>query len=97
MANYLYLFKDDVIQPMDMQAWGTFIDHLIERDHFVGGGPLGDGCTRQGNAPNDAITHSIAGYMVVTADSLEQAVAMLDRCPTIVAGGSVEVRLVPEV
>ena len=99
-ATFLYLFKNDALDSStagDMNEWGTFIDGLRERGHFVGGGPLGEGCLRRPESITDEVSEQLGGYMVVTANSLEQAAALLDSCPTTRAGGTVEVRHVSEV
>ena len=100
MATFLYLFKNDTPEDsrdVDMTAWNAFIDGLQQGGHFVGGGPLGDGCVRKSNSTTDEILDQFSGYMVVTADNLKQAASLLDDCPTIRDGGSVEVRHVSEV
>jgi len=99
MATFLYLFRNDV--PGDsgdgnITSWESFIHRLRQAGHFVGGGALGDGCVRQLETTTEEISDQLAGYMVITAESLKQANALLDECPTIRGGGSVEVRRVPE-
>ena len=99
MATFLYLFKNDVPADSsdgDMRSWNAFIDELRQGGHFVGGGALGDGCVRKLKATTDEISDQLAGYMVITAESLQEANALLDECPTIRGGGSVEVRRIPE-
>ena len=100
MATYLYLFKNDAPDRStagDMNEWAIFIDGLRESGHFIGGGPLGEGCLRRPESTTDEVSEELGGYMVVTANSLEQAAALLDTCPTTRGGGTVEVRHVPEV
>lgn len=99
MATFVYLFKNDMLDGSvidDMTAWNAFIDELRKGGHFIGGGALGEGCVRQRAATTDEVSDQFAGYMVVTAKSLQEAAALLDDCPTIRGGGSVEVRCVPE-
>jgi hypothetical protein len=99
MATYLYLFKNDTSTDSadgDAASWDTFIGVLRDGGHFVGGGALGTGCVRKLETTADEISAQIAGYMVVTAESLQEATALLDECPTIRRGGSVEVRHVPD-
>jgi len=101
METYIFIVHND---PTDravsdvMEAWDAYINGLIETGNFVGGGPMGDGCTR---GPSDTVSKqfdaNLCGYFVVNAASLEAATAMLDDCPTIQGGGTVEVRHVPRV
>ena len=96
MATFPYLFKNDIPADGDTTSWDAFIDKLRRGGHFIGGGALGDGCVRKLETTTDDISDQLAGYMVVTAESLQEAKALLDECPTIRGGGSVEVRRVPE-
>lgn len=99
MATFLYLFKNDIPADSsdgDMTLWDTFIDELRRGGHFVGGGALGDGCVRKLETQTDEISDQLAGYMVIAAESLQETNALLDKCPTIRGGGSVEVRRVPD-
>lgn len=100
MATFLYLFKNDTSEESskgDVSGWNHFIDKLAVAEHFVGGGPLGAGCVRKRESTIDEVSEQFGGYMVITAGSLQEAAALLDDCPTIQSGGSVEVREVPEV
>ncbi|MCX5661057.1 MAG: YciI family protein [Planctomycetota bacterium] len=95
MTDYLYLIHNDVENPEgedDPAAWGRFFEVLRAGGHFRGGSALGGGCTRRGAATDKAFTHAIGGYMLIRAESLEQATALLDACPVVLRGGSVEVR-----
>ena len=99
MATFLYLFRNDTspnLADNDTTSWDAFIEKLREGGHFVGGGALGDGCVRKLETATDEISNQMAGYMVVTAASLQEAKELLDECPTIRRGGSVEVRCVPD-
>ena len=100
MATFLCLFKTDSAEgsaEANTNAWNAFIDRLRKKGHFVGGGPLGEGCVRKRDSTIAEISSQFGGYMVVNADSLKTATSLLDDCPTILGGGSVEVRHVPEV
>ena len=83
MATYLYLLHSDFSETHadNVDGWGAFIAGLRKGGHFIGGGTLGEGCTRRLGSTSDAVTKTIAGYMVITADNLEQAAELLSDNP----------------
>lgn len=77
------------------QAWqAQFKDHIVDM-----GGPLGDGriATAQGikDGPFIETKELIGGYMILTADTLDEAVEVARACPGVVRpGSSIEVRVI---
>lgn len=95
MPDFLYLIHDDVEDKQadeDPNAWAEFIATLRKGGHFSGGSSLGEGCSRRGGSVGKTLTPGIAGYMLIHARDLAQATALLDTCPVIRRGGTVEVR-----
>lgn len=75
-----------------MAAWGAWIGSLGE-SMVDGGNPVGasatvgsDGASTPGGGANP-----ITGYSIITAESLDEAVAKTAGCPILTSGGSVEV------
>jgi hypothetical protein len=68
---------------------------LKQKGVFEGGSAIGTGiCVRKsGSAP--AITDHLAGYIRVTADTVEQAKLLLAGNPHFESGGTVEIRELP--
>ncbi len=109
MSNFLYLFRggDESYQELSqeekqahMQVWGTWMNGLKEKGQLVDGLPLseegkvvknkGDIVT---NGPFAEGTEMVGGYLIVTADSLEEAAEISKGCPIFDYDGSfVEVR-----
>ena len=90
MSEYVFAFRnrpdvtaDDAVEA----AWAAWFaelgekvasfGHRVGRAHMVGDGPA---------SPN-----ALSGYVVVNADSLDDAVALAQGCPGLKSGGQVEV------
>ena len=89
MKNYVYVFHvESAVKPSEenMAAWGKWFETL--GDKLVDGGNPFNGQAeagiRDGVVSMDADT--VAGYTIVKADNLEEAVEMAKGCP--VATGS---------
>lgn len=73
-------------------AWEAYIARLIGLGTFAGGSSIGEGrAVRKASVPGPESAH-LAGFLWVTADSLEQALGLVQGNPTYEAGGTVEVR-----
>ena len=107
MSNYLFLFRGGHSQAqqtpeemqVEMQKWITWMGKLKEKGQLVDGLPLakdgkvvakaGDVIT---NGPFAEGSEIVGGYLIVTADSLEEAVELSKGCPNYAYGGTTEVR-----
>lgn len=98
MATYLFAYSGDAVQPAtpeegqaSMVAWTAWFTSLGDsvRDPGNPTGPsrtvASDGSVREGTPS------AVSGYSVITADSLDDAVAKAKGCPHLGAGGRVEV------
>jgi len=106
MKEYLLLLrggkpmsgKTEAESKAEMQAWGKYMGGLGEKGQLVGGLPLVSGgavVSAQGTAsePVKSATEGIVGgYLIVKADSLEQAGQIAKACPHIANEGNIEVR-----
>ena len=106
MKEYLLLLRGG--KPMtnkteeegksEMQAWGVYMGKLGENGQLVGGLPLASGgavvtAGETSNEPVKSATEGIVGgYLIVKADSLEQAGELAKDCPHIANEGNIEVR-----
>ena len=83
-----------------MSEWQSWIKGIAANGKFSGTNRLyPEGRTlKPGNIVTDGpyaeVKEMIGGYLVVKADSLEEAVKMAESCPNIKYGGNVEVRTV---
>ena len=108
MSNFMYLFRGGDAQraqqsPEEMQAhmgkWGAWMGQLKGEGKLVDGLPLnGDGKVVSNggevitNGPFAEGTEVVGGYLIVTADNLDDAVTISKGCPVFEHDGTVEVR-----
>jgi hypothetical protein len=96
MTEYIFLMHDDAIDYVDQDAWQPYLDKLKQGGLLQGGSAIGDGiCARKSGAPG-SVTEHLTGYVVANADSLDQAKSLLTGNPVFEAGGTVEVRELPQ-
>lgn len=79
-------------QQAEMAKWGAWFGALGEAI-VDGGAPiaLAKTVSADGSVSDGGGADPLTGYSVVTADSLEAAVALAGDCPILAGGGSVEV------
>ena len=95
MAEYIMLMHNDVFAD-DEVAWEPYLRKLRQSGAFEGGSAIGGGlCARKDGAP-PPITAHLAGYIRVKADDIDQAKSLLPGNPHFEAGGTVEIRELPE-
>ena len=106
MKEYLLLLrggipaasKTEEENKAEMQAWGAYMGALTQKGQLAGGLPLqAGGKTVTGNAtvPN-AVTSAtegiVGGYLIVKAESVDEAAEIAKACPHIANEGNIEVR-----
>ena len=110
--EYMLLFrrteKSSTLSPEEMQkvaeqmmAW---FKRLTDEGTCLGGRPLGDeGKVVSGkngrvvaDGPFAESKEAVGGYFMLQVDTMEEAVAIAQQCPTLNHGGKVEVRQVLE-
>jgi len=94
MPGYIFFMHDDARDSED--NWEPYLTKLKASGCFGGGSAIGDGvCVRKtGNLPS--LTAHLVGYIRVNADDLEHAKSMLKGNPHFEAGGTVEIRELPQ-
>jgi hypothetical protein len=86
MAEYIFLMHDDTIAGEN--DWEPYLRKLRQGGFFEGGSAIGDGvCARKSGAPAPMTSH-LAGFIRVTADSIDQAKSLLIGNPVFEAGGT---------
>jgi hypothetical protein len=98
MPDYLFLMHDDArdLGTNRRDNWGAYIGKLQASGNFQGGSAIGAGvCARKSGAVS-TITGHLAGFMRVSASSLDDARALLIDNPVFEAGGTVEIRELPQ-
>ena len=96
MAKYLLAYHGGGMPEGDeetarvMAAWGEWYgklgDAVVDPGNAVGGQLASDGSASEGGG-----AAPITGYTIVSADSMEGAIALSAGCPILAAGGSIQV------
>lgn len=108
MAKYMYLFRGGHDRMADlssedkqthMAAWGAWIGELSQSGKFVDGLPLAvegrrvkDSGSVVSDGPYAEGKEVVAGYLIVNADNVDEAVELSKKCPIFEHNGEVEVR-----
>ncbi len=108
MSNFLFLFRggdaartEQSPEEMQehMQKWGAWMGGLKEEGQLVDGLPLskeGKVVEKAGEVITDGPfaegAEVVGGYLIVSADELNEAVEVSKGCPIFEHGGNVEVR-----
>lgn len=96
MNDYMLLMHaDHTILANDGAAWGRYISKLRTTGNFEGGSSMGGGVCVNKSGTAKPITEHLSGYMLIQAESLEDAKALLEGNPVFEAGGTVEIRELP--
>ena len=98
MPSYLLVYhgggmpETEEQQEQVMAAWTVWFDELGAA-LVDGGNPVGKAMTidSDGNATAGGGVNPSTGYSIISAESLDEAVAMSRGCPIVTTGGSVEV------
>ena len=93
MSNYLFAYRGgagmattDQEREAAMAAWGAWFGQL--GDAIVDpGNPFGPSASVGGNGSGS----ELSGYSVIKSDSLDAATKLVDGCPVLSSGGSVDV------
>jgi hypothetical protein len=75
-----------------MAAWGEWMGSVGE-SMVDGGNPVGATATvaADGSSTPGGGANPVTGYSVISADSLDDAVAKAKGCPILMSGGSIEI------
>lgn len=76
------------------QEWNTFFELAGDSGLFRGGSAMGKRWTIGKDA--DVASDGLAGYMRFDADSVDNLVALLNKHPTVLHGGTIEICELPK-
>lgn len=95
MPDFILFMHNDA-QSEDENAWGSYFARLRSLGAFEGGSAIGEGACFQKSGKRSPATAHLAGYIRVTASDLAGAQSLLDGNPVYEAGGTVEIRELPQ-
>ncbi len=95
MAEFIF-FMHALQDGKSEASWDTYLETLGKSGNLRGGSVIGDGkCfVKSGIAPE--VTAHINGFIRIDAASLDEAALLLDGNPVYEAGGTVEIRALPQ-
>lgn len=96
MAEFLLLMHTDYDAGAGGEYWQPYLDSLASAGALRGGSAMGPGvCVRRsGNVPD--VSRHLAGYVKIAARDLDHARELITGNPVYEAGGTVEIRELPE-
>ena len=95
MADYMLLMHDDAIGERAAD-WPAYLDALAAAGRLRGGSAIGEGRGYRRDAAPGAVSKHLTGFVRISAADLDEAAACLAGNPVYEAGGTVEIRLLPE-
>jgi hypothetical protein len=95
MPDYILLMHGDMTSPEDPDAWGPYFAKLRASGAFEGGSAIGGGAAFRKTGVAAGVSPLI-GFIRVSAASLSDARDLLPDNPVFEAGGTVEIRELPE-
>ena len=98
MNDYIFLMHNDARDGVHDrgEAWAAYFARLRKASAFQGGSAIGDGVCLSKTGTPPGITPHLAGYILVKAESLERARELVQGNPVFEAGGTVEIRELPQ-
>lgn len=72
------------------EEWTAYIQLLSSNRHLQGGSALADGISLQNSSFSAPISPTITGYILIQAESLDQAQSLVAQSPIHKSGGTVE-------
>ena len=96
MSKYVLAYKGGKMaetpeaQEAAMQKWGAWFGTLGSAV-IDGGNPFGPSTAVKAGGATAAATAALTGYSIIEADTIELAAKLVDGCPVLESGGTVEV------
>lgn len=95
MADYILLMHGDGGEERAAD-WEAYLDGLANAGRLRGGSAIGHGAAYRKAVPAGGVSTHLTGFVRIVADSLVDAETCLAGNPVYEAGGTVEIRLLPE-
>lgn len=99
MTSYLLFFRDGIQESNDEQikAWDEYIGKIAREGRFVSGLPFGPKAKMITGTEKKVLDFTvdkgaITEYIIIRANTMEEAVEVAKGAPNLQLGGSVEIR-----
>jgi hypothetical protein len=99
MNNYMFLMHDEPPQTGDFDSrydWQPYLAKLRTSGRLIGGSAIGTGMCVSKSGVAREITAHLSGFIRVQAVSIDEARTLLEGNPVYEAGGTVEIRELPQ-
>ena len=96
MPDYILLMHDDCTREEATGDWNSYLEGLSKVGVLRGGSAIGAGVCFRKQEPPGPLTSAVNGFVRITARDLDEARELLAGNPVYEAGGTVEIRLLPE-
>ena len=92
--QYLVLMHSNTVSFPSDEDWDKFFDAASKTGLFRGGSAVA-GSKLLGNVETLPIGESVAGFMRFDADNYDELAALLQKHPTVMHGGTIEIYEMP--
>lgn len=96
MPDFILLMHNDTQAPENSKLWELYLSSLRQIGAFAGGSSIGSGTTMRRFAEPAPISAHLTGFIRITAKDLDEAKRLVEGNPVLEAGGTVEIRELPE-
>ncbi len=96
MAEFMLLMHGDTTSPESDAAWDAYFGRLQASGAFKGGSAIGAGGSFRKSGAAAPVSGQLTGYIKVEAADLAAARLWLEGNPVYEAGGTVEIRALPQ-
>ena len=96
MPDFLLLMHNDTAGPESGAAWEAYLTSLRQAGAFVGGSSVGDGTTLRRSGTAAPVSAGLTGFIRLRAADLAAAKRLVEGNPAYEAGGTIEIRELPE-
>lgn len=99
MPDYILFMHNDATDDAIASSgdrWNRYFTMLNGSGAFEGGSSIGDGVCMSRVRPDKPVSAHLTGFIRVRAESLDAARSFVEGNPVYDAGGTVEIRLLPE-
>ena len=96
MPDFLLLMHGDTTEPESAAAWEDYLATLRRVGAFMGGSSIGAGTVMRRAGVAAPVSAELTGFIRVSATDLDAAQRLVAGNPVYEAGGTVEIRALPE-